>query len=102
MLPERYLKWREWLSELLSNMISLMTIQYSKTELNKTHAILAISISIKKKRVLSCALMQSDITQCLFPATRAAGRETEGVGVSKGLSERAPFPPGHILHYPPG
>lgn len=49
MLPERYLKWREWLSELLSNMISLMTIQYSKTELNKTHAILAISISIKKK-----------------------------------------------------
>lgn len=50
MLPERYLKWREWLSELLSNMISLMTIQYSKTELNKTHTILAISISIKKKR----------------------------------------------------
>lgn len=98
MLPERYLKWREWLSELLSNMISLRTIQYSK---NIKHAILAISISVKKK-VLSCALMQSDITQCLFPATGAAGKETEGVGVSKGLSERAPFPPGHILHYPPG
>lgn len=51
---------------------------------------------------LSCLVpfMQSDATQCLFLAARGASGESGGIRASKGLSERAPFPPGHILHYP--
>lgn len=46
--------------------------------------------------------MQSDTTRCLLIATRFAGGEkSRGAGASKGLSERAPLPPGHILHSPP-
>lgn len=45
--------------------------------------------------------MQADTTQCLFLAARGAGGKSRGRRASKGLSERAPFPPGHILHYPP-
>lgn len=35
MLPERYLKWRKWFSEILSMMFSLSTIQYSKGEFKR-------------------------------------------------------------------
>lgn len=29
-------------------------------------------------------------------------RRAKGIGASKGLAGGDPFPPGHILHYPPG
>lgn len=77
----------------------------SAFEQNTEHsATVAASVTAKQKKglffVCLVPLMQADAAQCLFLAARGAGGKSGGRRASKGLSERAPFPPGHILHYP--
>lgn len=79
----------------------MSTIQYSKTELYRKHVLLR-SMHLVFEKALSTVSLQPDVIRCFFLAARAAEREGEWTGASKGLSERAPFPLGHILHYPPG
>lgn len=62
----------------------------------------SLQVWLAKQTALLCLVpfMQSDAAQCLLLAARGARRQSGGMRASKGLSERAPFPPGHILHYP--
>lgn len=103
MLPERCLEWRKCFSELLSKMISLWTAQYSTSELNTHHYPFCQCITWKIYFVFCLKAMKlNTVFFCLFVffAARAAEKQSEWIRPSKGLPQRAPFPPGHILHYP--
>lgn len=101
MLPERCLEWRKCFSELLSKIISLRTAQYSTSELNTHRYPFCQRITCKIYFVFCLKAIKLNTVGFFFSfAARAAEKQSEWIRPSKGLPERAPFPPGHILHYP--
>lgn len=82
-------------------MISLRTAQYSTSELSTERHASCQGITCKIYFVFCLrAIKLNTVGGFFFFDTRAAEKESEWIGASKGLPERAPFPPGHILHYP--
>lgn len=97
MLPGN-LRRRKWIIEHLS----LRRHVFEDLSAAEQNTELLLQVWLAKQAALFCLVpfMQSDTTQCLFLAARGARGKSRGIRASKGLSERAPFPPGHILHYP--